>query len=333
MPQDRITQAIRKALHQMVFIYLKRLLLVLLGAYLLSGVYKIDNDAVGVVTRFGTLLQPAVPPGLHYKLPWPVDAVRQVAVKQVKTLRLSDFYRQEAKPVSESRGNAFFFETEIDPYCITGDNNIVSVNLLIKYTVEDPVKYLFANKKSDNLMERTAASVVLHNLAGRRIDDILTSGKKQIESEMLSTLRSRLEALHTGISITFLELEQIRPPHAVESAFHQVINAKVNKKQMYNEAQGYYNRLVPKARSSADKIVQDAMAYKHERVSKAQGEASRFRSRLEGYRQDPVTVRRNIFLTFVRSIYPKLKEIRVVAPNGSSQSFPLLFPTSAANSQ
>lgn len=326
MPRDRIALAARKALHQLIFTYLKGLMGVLAAAYLLSGIYKIENDAVGVVTRFGTLLHPSVPPGLHYKLPWPVDEVRRVAVKQVKTLRLSDFYLEKGDRINGSRGNHFFFETDIDPYCITGDNNIVAVNLLIKYTIADPVQYLFENKQSDRLMERTAAAVVVHNLARRKIDDILTSGKKQIEREMLSAMRYRMKALKTGISITFLEIEQIRPPHTVEDAFNQVINAKVNKRQMLNEAQGYYNRRVPKARSSADQIVQNAMAHKHERVSGAQGQTARFLSRLEGYQQDPVTVRKNIFLSFVRSIYPNLKEIRVVAPNGSSRSFPMHRP-------
>lgn len=331
MSQDRIAQAAKRALSQLVFSYLKWLLLVLFGAYLLSGIYKIDKDSVGVVTRYGAVRHGAVAPGLHYKLPWPVDTVYRVAVKQVKTVQLSDFLKDDAKPISHSRGNAFFFDTEIDPYCITGDNNIVAVKLLLKYTISDPVAYLFRNKKSGTLLERTAASIVVHMLAQRKIDEILTFGKRQIELEMLKALRSKTEQLNTGISVTFLEIENISPPDRVEEAFNQVINAKVNKKQILNEAQGYYNRMVPKARSSADQIVQGALAYKHERIVTAEGQASRFLSRLDGYRQDPVTSRRKIYLTFIKSFYPNLKEIRVVGNNGPNSSFTLPLHQAFAN--
>nr|WP_320015655.1 hypothetical protein [uncultured Desulfobacter sp.] len=135
MKQDGITRAANNALKQLVFIYLKWLMLVLVIAYLFSGIYKIDKDSVGVVHRFGAILHPAVP-GLHYKLPWPVDAVFRTPVKQVKTLNLSDFIREKDKPITDSRGNAFAFETKIDPYCITGDNNIVAVNMMLKYSAQ-----------------------------------------------------------------------------------------------------------------------------------------------------------------------------------------------------
>lgn len=331
MAQDRISQAIKKALGQLVFGYLKWLLLVLIGAYLLSGIYKIDKDSVGVVTRFGAVLHRSMPPGLHYKLPRPIDAVHHVAVKQVKNLQLTDFLMEKDKPLSRSRGDAFFFDTEIDPYCITGDNNIVAIKLLLKYTVSDPVAYLFSNKESDALLERTAASLVVHMLAQRRIDEILTSGKKQIESEILKALRSRIVALKMGIGINFLEIENISPPSTVEDAFNQVINAKVNKKQVLNEAQGYYNRVVPKARSSADQILQDALANKHERIAKAQGQSARFLSRLQSHRQDPETSKKKIYLSFIQSLYPNLKEIRVVDSNGSCGAVPLMFPVVSAN--
>lgn len=332
MAQDRITQAAKKALSQLVFSYLKWLLLVLFGAYLISGIYKIDKDSLGVVTRFGAVLHRSVPPGLHYRLPWPIDNVAQVAVKQVKTVQLSDFFMHGGgKAAGQSRGDTFFFDTEIDPYCITGDNNIVSVKLLLKYTISDPVTYLYKNKQSDILMERVAASIVVHMLAQRKVDEILTFGKKQIELEILGALRSRIDNLQTGISITFLEIESISPPEKVEDAFNQVINAKVNKKQVLNEAQGYYNRVVPKARSSADQTVQDAMAHKRERILRAEGKASRFLARLEGYRQDPVTNRKKIYLAYMKTLYPKLKAVRVVYPDGSSGNLPIHFSAPASD--
>lgn len=318
MKQGGITRAVNNALKQLVFIYLKWLMLVLLAAYLLSGIYKIDKDSVGVVTRFGDVLHPAVPPGLHYKLPWPADAVFSIPVKQVKTLYLSDFIREKDKPISDSRGNAFAFKTEIDPYCITGDNNIVAVNMMLKYTVGDPVKYMFRHKQSEYFIERVAASIIVRQLAQRKIDEILTFGKKQIELELLKALKAEIEPLDTGIRISFLEIERMSPPEKVEAQFNQVTNAKVKKNQVLNEAQGYYNRVVPEARTYADMLLQSTRAAKQERILKAEGQVSRFLSQLEGYRANPVAGRRKLYLNFISSLYPGLKEIRVVDGKGRS---------------
>ena len=162
----------------------------------------------------------------------------------MKTLRLSDFITEKDKPIAESRGNAFAFETEVDPYCITGDNNIVAVNMMLKVTVGDPVKYLLKNKQSEYFIERVAAAIIVRQLAQRRIDEILTFGKRQIELELLQALKTEIAPLDTGIHLSFLEMERMAPPETVEADFNQVIKAKVHKKQALNEAQGYYNRVV-----------------------------------------------------------------------------------------
>ena len=326
MKQGGITWAIKNAFNQLVFVYLKWLMLVLVTAYLLSGIYKIDKDSVGVVTRFGALLHPAVPPGLHYKLPWPVDTVCSVSVKQVKTLRLSDFITEKGKPIAVSRGNAFAFETEIDPYCITGDNNIVAVNMMLKVTVGDPVKYLFNNRQSEYFIERVAATIIVRQLARRRIDEILTFGKKQIELELLQALKTEIAPLDTGINISFLEIERMAPPKTVEADFNQVINAKVHKRQALNEAQGYYNRVVPEARTYADECLQSARAAKRERILNAEGHASRFLSRLDAHQKNPTASRRRLYLDFIRTLYPNLKEIRVVDGNGPAFSHRMPVP-------
>ena len=326
MKQGGINRAAKNAFNQLVFVYLKWLMVVLVTAYFFSGIYKIDKDSVGVVTRFGALLHAAVPPGLHYKFPWPVDAVQHVPVKQVKTLHLSDFITEKGKPIADSRGNAFKFKTEIDPYCITGDNNIVAVNMMLKYTVGDPVKYLLKNKQSEYFIERVAAAIIVRQLARRRIDEILTFGKKQIELELLQALRAEIEPLDTGINISFLEMERMAPPEKVEADFNQVINAKVNKNQALNEAQGYYNRVVPEARTYADELLQSARATKRERVLKAEGQASRFLSRLDAHRRNPAASRRKLYLNFIRTLYPNLKEIRVVDGAGPGNTRHMTMP-------
>ena len=309
--ETKLGQALKSSFHQMVHGYLKWLLLFFTCLYFATGIYNIERDAVGVLTRFGAVIEQRIQPGLHYKLPWPIDKIHKIQLKQVKTLVISDF---SLKYATDESGRAFKFHkaTNLEPYCITGDNNIVSCTLILKYTISDPVTFLFKNRQGKAFVHRAAASAVVHQLARRNVDDVLTTGKKALEFQLTREINAKIEALKTGIAISFLEIKEISPPTKVQDEFDKLINAKVHKKKIINQAQGYRNRVVPEARMTADKIVQEAMAYKQEKILRAQGESQNFISRLKGYRQNPSINRRKIYLEFIKVLYPGLKQIRVV---------------------
>lgn len=314
MKQGKITKALSLALHQLVWIYSKWLLLVALVIYGFSGVYKIEGNSVGVLTRFGEIVDPRVLPGLHYKLPYPIDRVHIVPTKQIKTLEISDFntrFRQS----NGGAAYAFHKSTSLEPYCITGDNNLIAITLVLKYTIGEPVNYLFGMKQPEYFMQRCAADLVVHKLAKMKIDEALTFGKKQLEVEIQSSLVAKLEEYRTGLHLSFLEIKEITPPTKVQKEFDKVINAAVEKKKTHNQAQGYYNRIVPEARSEANEVIQKARAYKNEKISQAEGESSRFLSRFEGYNTNTTALREKIYLDFMKEIYPKLGEVRVIKSN------------------
>ena len=132
---------IKNIMQILLFVYVKWILLLLFIIYLFSGFYKIERSEVGVITRFGKIINKRVMPGLHYKLPFPIDKLYKVPIKQVETIEINDFgtnYWNE-----EGRAANFFRLTGLDPYCITGDNNIIAISILIKYTISEPEKYLF----------------------------------------------------------------------------------------------------------------------------------------------------------------------------------------------
>ena len=308
-----IIQALTKAGRQLISIYFKWLFLLTLLIYCLSGVYQIKGDAVGVLTRFGKIVEPRVLPGLHYKLPWPIDKIAVVPIREVKTLVISDFssgFRNEDN--NNGASGAFFRKTKLVPYCITGDNNIIAITLVIKYTIDDPVQYLYGITNPDYFMERCTADLVVHHLACLEIDKILTFGKKQLEFDIQNELTDKLAQFNTGIRLTFLEIKEIIPPEKVQQYFDKVINAEIEKKKALNQAQGKYNRAVPAARSEANAIVQKARSYKSKKILDAEGEASRFSSRYQAYKENPKAHLKKIYLEFIKTLYPRIGEIRVV---------------------
>ncbi len=319
MKGGTVIQALSKALHQLLWSYSRWIVLAGAIFYCSTGLYKIPGDAVGVLTRFGKVVEPSVQPGLHYALPWPIDQVDIVSIKQVKTVIVSDFgsrYRLTEGGASYT----FYKNTDLEPFCITGDNNIVAITLVLKYTIDNPVKYLYGMKSPEVFMERCAANLIVDHLSRQRIDHVLTVGKKQLEFDLQAAMLSRLEHYETGLRLSFLEIKEITPPGKVQQDFDMVINAGLEKKKALNQAQGYKNRVVPQARSEASKIVREAEAYKREKILAAEGEASRFLARFEEYSQNPEAHRDKIYLEFISSLYPRLGEIRVVDMEKSQDS-------------
>ena len=168
------------------------LLLLAIVGYLCSGLYYVDQNQIAVLTRFERIIDGNVMPGLHYALPWPVDRKTKIPVKQVETLVIDDFageYEEQSPPAR------FEQLTGLKPYCITGDNNIVTVTLLIKYTVINPVEYLYGVKDGELMMNYLAASIIIHNLAALGVDEVLTFGKKKIENDVKIQLQRQLDSL------------------------------------------------------------------------------------------------------------------------------------------
>ncbi|MEE4136927.1 MAG: SPFH domain-containing protein, partial [Desulforhopalus sp.] len=192
MAGQTIGRFLGRALHHLVWVYSKWLLIVALIAYALSGIYKIERDSVGVLTRFGKVVDASIPPGLHYKLPWPVDRVQPVVIREVKTLIINDF-GSRFRLKEGGAAYSFYNYTDLEPYCLTGDNNIVAITLVIKYTIDDAVKYLYAMKNPEYYIERSVAELIVHRLAALQIDEVLTRGKKQLEFDLQNALIADLE--------------------------------------------------------------------------------------------------------------------------------------------
>jgi len=288
--------------------------LLLLGivGYLLAGLYYVDQNQIAVLTRFGRIIDSNVMPGLHYALPWPIDRRTKIPVKQVETLVIDDF----AGEYEENSAPARFEQlTGLKPYCITGDNNIVTIALLIKYTVINPVDYLYGTKSSEEMMSNLVASIIIRNLAALGVDEVLTFGKKRIENDVKIQLQRQLDSLNSGIGVSFVEIKEINPPKTVQQDFDDVVNAQVDKRKVVNVAQSYANEVISYARSKANLIVAEAESYSNEKVLAAEGDASRFLSRLEEYKKAPAINRTKYYLDFIQEIYPQLVEIRVIDPD------------------
>jgi modulator of FtsH protease HflK len=318
MSRKSIKELLKNAAGQLFTNYLRWVVLVLVLLFLGSGFYNIDRNSVGVLMRFGKVVPPEIPPGLHYKIPW-IDQVIALPVKEIRTVEINDFTFSESGNEGRKR-NEFFNKTGLDPYFITGDNNILSTKLTIKYVISDPIHYLFNNVSSkDVLINSTSASIIKH-VSKTPVDELLTIGRKQLELDVRNDVSKELEFFNTGLSIVFIEIQEIAPPARVQSVFENVINAKVDMKKTVNDAQSYYNRVVPKARSDANRIVQEAESYKNNRITQAEGRAEAFNNKMEEMKKDKRNNRKKLYVEFVKRLFPSFDEIRIIKNDGNSKN-------------
>ena len=194
--------------------------LTLIFLYLFSGIYSVKQNQVGVVQRFGKIITDKVKPGIHFGFPWPVDKIYKVPVKKINRIFINDFISPDEEI------NSFYFFTGLEPYCITGDNNIVNISCKIQYFISDPSKYLVNYQTPDNMLYELTCSNIIHCLAERSVDEILTYGKKDIENYLRTNLQLKLDELDCGLSISFVELENVTPPDSVKSFLMMLLTQK-----------------------------------------------------------------------------------------------------------
>jgi membrane protease subunit HflK len=272
--------------------------------YGLSGIYSVKPNEVAVHQRFGKVLDPRVPSGIHYALPWPVDRVDKVPVRSVQRLAIDDF--QPGDDPNTAAG-LFRIMTQLESFCVTGDNNVVNIGCAVQYMVSDPAAFLFRPGAPQAIMRAVACNSTLHCLAGMTVDQALTLGSQQIKDFIHQEMNRQLSALGVGLAVVAVDLQPVRPPQAVQSYFDDVVNAKIDKRKLVHQAEANQNERFARARVEATRITQEALAAKVTAVARAQGDASRFLQRLSEYKKTPTVTRRRLWLEFVRDVLGKVQ--------------------------
>jgi len=289
------------------------LALLLVAIYLLSGVYVVNPGEAAVVRRFGIVVQQRVEEGLHYRLPWPVD---QVDVVNIATVR------RESVGLTEPAGEGHIHDEPMDKFrALTGDTNIIDVEVVIQYQVRDPANYLFnVDYPSHRLIREAVRGSVTNLIAGLPVDEILTTERQRLQDAIRVDAQRRLDAYNSGLAIVNVNLQKAYPPDEVAEAFRDVSSASEDKAKAINEAQGHANSILPEARGEAQKIFADGNAYAAQVVNTAQGAAQAFDSVLAEYKESSQIYGREITLYryYLESIEKILAKARVYVVNSAN---------------
>jgi membrane protease subunit HflK len=275
-----------------------------IALYLLSGVYIVNPGEEAVVRRFGQVTQRRVGEGLRYRLPWPIERVDIVNVAQV---------RREGIGLRPPEHEIAFHPPE-EPQILTGDENIVSIKVIVQYKIKDPADYLLHVDYDANPLIRNAVKSALINLGGRAlVDDLLTTGRPELQRAVLANAQKILDTYQSGLQLISINLQEVYPPEEVADAFRDVASAREEKEATINDAQGYANSVVPKARGDAERILREAEGYVAQVTNRAQGDAQRFGDVLRDYRQNTAAhstdvTRYRYFVETMEQVLAKVKK-------------------------
>ena len=271
--------------------------------WLFTGVYTVGPDEVGVVQRFGKYDR-TVQSGLNYHMPFPIETVKTPKVTEVKRIEVG----------FRTVGKNQYRTVERESLMLTGDENIVDAELIVQYKIKEPKNYLF-NFIGPELTMREAAEASLRTVVGRHnIDEALTSGKLMIQEETKELLQSILDKYETGVQVVAVQLQDVSPPKQVIDAFKDVASAKEDKNRMINEAEGYRNDIIPKARGEAQAMIREAEGFRESRIARAEGDVAKFKAILKEYSKAKDVTRERLYLEAMEEILPGLE--KYIVPNG-----------------
>jgi membrane protease subunit HflK len=271
-----------------------------------TAFYTVPSDSVAVIQRFGKYVK-NVPPGLHLKLPLGIDVANIVPVKrQLKqefgfsTPGATDPY-QSPNPRDGKR------ETEM----VTGDLNAALVEWVVQYRISNPVKFLFEVREPGETLRYVSESIMREVVGDRTVDEVITIGRQEIESEALTKMQALTTKYEMGISIDQVQLKNINPPQPVQASFNEVNQAQQEKEKLINEARRDYNKVIPLAEGERDQRVREADGYRLKRINEAEGNVARFNALLTEYVKAPEVTRRRIYVESMQEVLPGIRKIIV----------------------
>ncbi|RFA30465.1 HflK protein [Alkalilimnicola ehrlichii] len=283
---------------------------ILLVVWLLSGIYIIDEGKRGVVLRFGAY-QTTVDPGLHWRIPYPIDEVRIVDIETVRSIEIG----YEVLPGGRTR------ERLNEALMLTSDENIVNVHLAVHYQVSDPEQYLFEFRDPDGTVKELAESAIREIVGKRQLDYVLTEGREEVAASAHELIQEVLDEYKIGLNVNRVAIQDVQPPEEVQGSFADAIRAREDEQRFINEARAYRNEVLPRADGEAARQLEEALGYRDRVIARAEGESARFLALLTEYQRAPGVTRERLYIDALEQVLQRSSKIFIDVENGQ----PLMY--------
>ena len=286
--------------------------LLVLVLILLSSIFQISTEEVGVITRFGKYVR-QVEPGLNLKIPFAEDVYKVPVERQQKL----EFGFRTARAGIDTQSNKSS-STKDESLMLTGDLNLAEVQWVVQYRVDDAYKNLFKVRNPESTLRIISEAAMRQIVGDRTVNEVLTVGRTEIGSKLQELIQEICREYSMGIKIEQVVLQDVNPPEPVKAAFNAVNEAQQEKETLINQAKSEYNKVIPKARGQAEETIQQAEGYSAERVNNADGEAARFTALYNEFIKAPEVTKRRIYLETMSNVIPKIGNVVITDQKGNN---------------
>lgn len=313
--KDPLDEALRKAQDSIKNLVpgkgFKSIIVIVIGVLALwQAVFIVAPDEQGLVKRFGDIVR-VVEPGPHFKMPF---------AETVDTPKVEKLHRVEIG-FRTDRGRTRFVPREA--LMLTGDMNILSLEFIVQYKINDAKKYLYQVADVETTIHNAAEAAMREVIGKSQIDEALTVGKAKIQQDAQILLQGILDQYQAGVQIATVQLQDVNPPDAVSAAFKDVASAKEDREKLINQAHGYRNDLIPRAKGEAAQEINQAKAYAQARISRAEGEASHFLQTLKEYKLGKDVISKRVYIETMEEVLSNTEKI-ILDTKAASNILPYL---------
>jgi membrane protease subunit HflK len=214
-------------------------------------------------------------------------------------------------------------EGQQETQMVTGDLNAALVEWVVQYRISDPIKFLFEVREPSQTLRDVSESVMREVVGDRSVDEVITIGRQEIETEALTKMQALSTRYAMGISIDQVQLKNINPPEPVQGSFNEVNQAQQEKEKLINEARRDYNKVIPLAEGEKDQRIREADGYRLKRINEAEGDVARFRALLAEYSKAPEVTRRRIYVETLQDVMPGIRS-KIIVDEQTRSILPLL---------
>jgi membrane protease subunit HflK len=262
-----------------------------------SGFYIVDESQRGVVLTLGKYSE-TTDPGLRWRLPWPVQTHEVVNLTGVRTIEIGYRGTEKNKMLKEA-------------LMLTDDENIVSMQFAVQYLLKDPKDYIFKNRHPDDSVMQTAETAIREVVGKNRMDFVLYEGRDVIAANTQKLMQENLDRYETGIQIRAVTMQSTQPPEQVQDAFDDAVKAGQDRERHKNEGEAYANDVIPRARGTASRLMEEANGYRARLIATAEGEAERFSKLYAEYAKAPEVTRQRLYLETMQQIYSNTSKVMI----------------------
>ncbi len=245
---------------------------IVLALYLASGLYVVRGNEHVLVKRFGRADRGLVAGGLHVDLPWPFVRIERVNVHELRTIMIG------IAAGEVFAGAGFLQDLNLDRQgeFLTGDKNILNLQINVQYLIADPHRYFFECQSPDVRLRLLAESLVTEKIAQSSVDYVHPLGLNELQVLLTQAVRRAIDDEPWGIAVDNVTIAGVLPPVEVKAAFLDVSNARAERDRVISQEESRREKLLDASRAVVRQIRDRAEAARQTQVESARGSADRF---------------------------------------------------------